>query len=79
MCTFSTGLIAAILLVGPCAVKVCVINEPPTIQTTFHSATDTTMKVQFIGLGAARFDVQNIAAGAPEAIRSPPTRTSSPF
>jgi outer membrane biogenesis lipoprotein LolB len=61
---FSTGLVGAILLGGLCAVQVRAINEPPTVQMTFHSATDKTMKVQFIGQGRVGYDIQNIAAGA---------------
>ena len=60
----STGLVAAILLVGLCAVPVRAINEPPTVLMTFHNATDKTMKVQFIGQGGVGYDLQNIAPGA---------------
>jgi len=49
---FSTGLVAAILLVGLSVVQVRAINEPPTVWMTFHNANDKTVKVQFIARAA---------------------------
>ncbi len=45
-----TGLIAAILLVGLCAVQVCAVEDPPTVEMIFLNMSSKGVIVTFTGL-----------------------------
>jgi len=58
----STGLVAAILLVGLCAVGVRAVTATPSVTMTFHNGSQKTMKVQLIGEGGLGYNQQTVAA-----------------